>query len=201
MTTFLTVLSLGFLLGLKHATDTDHVVAINTISVRKSTNKSVLIGVLWGIGHSIMVTLVGILVIFFTLKISEDFEKIMESSVGVMLVILGLLNIFNIEIKFFQNTKPLFVGLIHGLAGSGAITLLILATIKSSIEQAFYLFVFNIGVIVGMMIITTLIGKSFAYAKNKISNLHKYLVLGSGIISILFGLYIIASNYFLFLIK
>ncbi|MDO8583127.1 MAG: hypothetical protein Q7R51_01205 [bacterium] len=195
MTIFLTILGLGFLLGLRHATDADHVIAISTLSAKeKSAKKSVIIGALWGIGHSAMVTIVGILIIFFSLNISKEFEKIMESSVGLMLVILGITNVFNIRIKFFQTAKPLIVGLIHGLAGSAAIALLILATIKNMYEAAFYLLIFNFGVIVGMMIITTLIGTSFAYAKNKVNNLHKYLVLGSGMISIIFGLYIIYAR-------
>lgn len=205
MTTFLTILGLGFLLGLRHATDADHVVAISAITARQRNIKdSALIGALWGIGHSAMVTLIGVLIIFFSLKIPPQVEMTLEFSVGIMLVILGVMNIFylrkqtleNLAPKKSQTMRPLLIGLVHGLAGSAAIALLILATIKNPNEAAFYLLVFNIGVIVGMMIITTLIGTSFAYAKKKINNLHNYLVLGSGIISIIFGLYIMHQNKF-----
>lgn len=213
MIEFITILGLGFLLGVRHATDSDHVIAISAITARqKNIKSSTFVGVMWGMGHSAMVTLVGILIIFFHLKIPTQTGTILEFGVGTMLIILGIINIFNI-IKIptihkhehahgkkihahlhFHFIRPLLVGSMHGLAGSAAIALLILATINNSASAAFYLLIFNIGVIVGMMIITTLIGFSFAYAKKKIGNLHKYFVLGSGIISFIFGLYVMLQN-------
>lgn len=195
VTTFLTILGLGFLLGLRHATDADHVVALSTITTKQKNIKgATIVGALWGLGHSAMVTIVGILIIFFSLSIPARIGMLFEFFVGIMLVILGLMNIFNIRINLFKTARPIFVGLVHGLAGSAAIALLILATIKNINDAIFYLLIFNIGVIVGMMIITTLIGASFAMAKKKINNFHKYLVLGSGIISIIFGIYIMDQN-------
>lgn len=205
MPTLITILGLGFLLGIRHATDADHVVAISAIVTKqKNIKSSTMIGALWGIGHSAMVTIVGIAIIFFSLNISEQTGKILESIVGIMLVVLGFLNIFDLRkisldshLHSHDNnnfTRILFVGAVHGLAGSAAIALLILATIKNPNDAAFYLLIFNIGVIVGMMIITTLLGTSFAYARKKVNNLHKYLVLGSGIISIIFGTYVIFLN-------
>lgn len=205
MTNFITILGLGFLFGLRHATDADHVVAISTITARqKNIKSSAFIGLLWGIGHSAMVTLIGVLIIFFSLHIPARVGMLFEFSVGVMLVVLGVLNIFylrkqnsiDLPARNPQMIRPVFIGLVHGLAGSAAIALLILATIHSLTDAAFYLLIFNIGVVVGMMIITTLIGTSFVYAKNKINNLHKYLVLGSGVISIIFGAYVMYENKF-----
>lgn len=236
MSTFAVVLLLGFILGLRHATDADHVVAISTIASReKSIKHSALIGILWGVGHSVTVTLVGIPIILFSIVVPKNAGLAMETVVGIMLVILGLLNLsglagkltklslpdihkhshshpeesrhshFHIHFsKFpigelhhlglFQTLRPIIIGLIHGLAGSAAIALLILSTINSKILSVFYLFIFHLGVIAGMMIITTLIGVSFAYARKKISNLHKYFVFGSGIISLIFGLHMIRQN-------
>lgn len=202
MATFITILGIGFLLGLRHATDVDHVIAISTITAGKKNIKgSAIVGALWGLGHSATVTLVGILIIFFSLNISAQVEKLFEFFAGIMLVVLGAINIFDLRKIYLFNShlrptpiRPLFVGAIHGLAGSAAIALLILATIKNINDAIFYLLIFNIGVIVGMIIITTLIGASFAMAKKKINNFHKYLVLGSGIISIIFGIYIIDQN-------
>lgn len=194
MAIFITILGIGFLLGLRHATDADHVIAISTITAKQKDIKgSTIVGALWGLGHSAIVTLVGILIIFFSLTISAQIEMLLEYFVGIMLIVLGSMNVFNVRISFFQTTRPILVGLMHGLAGSAAIALLILATIKNINDAIFYLLIFNIGVIVGMMIITTLIGASFAMAKKKINNFHKYLVLGSGIISIIFGIYIMGQ--------
>lgn len=213
MTNFITILGLGFLLGIRHATDSDHVIAISTITARqKNVKSSAVVGGMWGVGHCIMVTLVGILIIYFHLNIPSRIETLLEFGVGIMLVILGIINIFKIirlpiihkhehshEKKVhahlhFHLIKPLLIGSMHGLAGSAAIALLILATISDPVSAAFYLLVFNVGVIVGMMIITTLIGASLVYVKNKINNLNTYFVLGSGIISFVFGLYIMSQN-------
>jgi len=215
MPSLITILILGFLLGMRHATDTDHVVAIGTITARqKSVKSSMAVGGLWGIGHSAMVTVVGILIMFLHLNISVRIGTIIEFSVGMMLVTLGVINLFGV-IKIpvvhkhehshgekthshlhFHFIRPLLVGSVHGLAGSAAIALLILATINNSAYAIYYLLIFNVGVIVGMMIITTLIGASLVYARNKLDNLNKYFVLGSGIISFVFGLYVMYQNRF-----
>lgn len=227
----ISILTLGFFLGLRHATDADHVVAITTVSRKESIKGSALIGILWGIGHSITVTLVGIPIIFFALKIPPKILLTLEFSVGVMLVILGLANLysfcrqiektlttifhkhthshFNIKdhshlhihlkskinnkihhLSLRQMTKPIFIGLMHGLAGSAAVAVLILATINNNLLAIFYLAIFHIGVIIGMMIITTILGAFIKMANQKIAFIHEYLVAGSGILSIVFGLYI-----------
>ena len=232
MSLFISILILGFLLGLRHATDSDHVVAVTTITARQKHIKgSTIIGALWGIGHSATVTLVGVPIISFSLKIPAKLGLGLEFIVGIMLVVLGFINLYSMRfqiagmfsnflhkhihshdkskehshlhvhfqkqtnnqihhLSFFQISRPIFVGLIHGLAGSSAIALLILTTIHSAKLAGFYLIIFNIGVIVGMMIITTLLGISIKLANKKISFIHKYLVSGSGVLSFVFGLFI-----------
>lgn len=234
MSMVLSILGLGFLLGLRHATDADHVVAITTFSAREHGIKSSsLIGILWGIGHSITVTLIAIPIIFFSFVIPPRVGLGLEFCVGIMLVILGLINLFGLHKKFslrfapvvhshehihetsegknhshphahifklikadkhhlgvFHSIRPLIVGLVHGLAGSAAIVLLILSTINNPIFATIYLFIFHIGVIIGMMIITTLLGVSIAYAEGKSRAIHKYLILISGALSFIFGLFI-----------
>lgn len=227
----ISILALGLLLGIRHATDADHVVAISTISTKqKSIKGSTLIGLLWGIGHSITVTLVGVPIIFFSLKIPLKIGMALEFSVGIMLVVLGLINLYghrsqlfkrltsiihnhthphlsiehahvHIHLKnnsndqihhlsFSQIVRPISIGFVHGLAGSSAIAILILGTINNSLLAIIYLIIFHVGVILGMMIITTLLGTSFKIANKKIIFIHEYLGAGSGILSIIFGVYI-----------
>lgn len=233
MISVLTILGFGFLLGLRHATDADHVVAITTIlgkhgKIRHST----LIGILWGIGHSITVTLIAIPVIFFSFVIPENIAAGLEFLVGAMLVILGIFTLSGVtkkisedsipisihkhshesqvgdkhshfhlhilnslnhdlhHIGIFQTIRPVIVGLIHGLAGSAAVAILILSTIHDPKLAAIYLFIFHFGVVIGMMIITTLLGASFLLIKRKSEKIHGYLVTFSGILSLFFGLYI-----------
>ena len=92
--------------------------------------------------------------------------------------------------------RPILVGLIHGLAGSSAIAILILSTINNSILAAFYLVIFHVGVLMGMMIITTLLGASIKVANQKIAFINKYLVAGSGVLSVIFGLYVMHQTGF-----
>src|SRR5689334_17281855 len=89
-TSTMAVLGLGFLLGLKHATEADHLAAVSTIvSGRRSLWSSALVGGLWGLGHTISLTLAGILVLWLDFEISERMETALEFCVGVMLMLLG----------------------------------------------------------------------------------------------------------------
>ncbi len=234
----ISILTLSFLLGIRHATDADHIVAVTTIISRqkKGIASNALVGILWGIGHSVTVTLVGIPIIIYAFVVPEQLGLILEFFVGVMLVILGILNLTGITSKIserftpltlhkhphpegsskhshlhlhlptglrnsfhhlglFQTLRPLIIGLVHGLAGSTAIALLILGTIKNTNLAIFYLLIFHIGVISGMMLFTLGIGASLTVAKKKSADLNHYLVPLSGILSLLFGLYIIYTTF------
>jgi ABC-type nickel/cobalt efflux system permease component RcnA len=86
-----TVLAFGFVLGLKHAVEADHLAAVSTIvSERKSLLSSSLVGGLWGIGHTISLLIAGVAVMLLHIKISERMGQALEFSVGLMLVALGL---------------------------------------------------------------------------------------------------------------
>lgn len=215
MSYLISILSLSFLLGMRHAIDADHVVAVSTIVSRekKGILSSALIGILWGIGHSLTVTLLGIPIIFYSFVVPEGLGVFLELMVGLMLVILGILNLtgknvimhkhhhLNLlshgvhQLGLFQTIRPLLVGLVHGLAGGAAATLLILSTIHNPIMAVFYLFIFHIGVVLGMMVITILLGVSLTVAKRKSQVINRYLVMTSGLFSLLFGLYIIYQAF------
>lgn len=231
-TDLITILGLSFLLGIRHATDADHVVAVTTIVARqkKGIFSSALVGILWGIGHSITVTLVGIPIIMSVFVLPPRLGLFLEFIVGLMLIILGILNLFGIASKItkkftpltihkhphsdsatkhshlhlsselkdsfhhlgiFQTIRPIIVGFVHGLAGSTAIALLILSTIRNTNLAVFYLLIFHIGVISGMMIITMGIGASITLARKKGADLNHHLVPLSGILSLIFGLYVV----------
>lgn len=191
----ISILGLSFLLGIRHAADADHVVAINTIvsSQKKGILDSALVGIWWGIGHSVTVTLVGIPIILFSFVVPESLGVFLEFLVGLMLIILGLFNLRHHH-PHPQKFRPLIMGLVHGLAGSTAIALLILSTIHNINLAIFYLFIFHIGVISGMMLVTLGIGASITIAKRKSADLNRYLIPLSGILSLLFGLYIICQT-------
>src|SRR6202521_831490 len=94
MTALIAILLLGFFLGMRHATDPDHVVAVTTIVSReRSVLDAALIGALWGLGHTFTILVVGSAIILFKLTIPPRLGLSMELSVGVMLILLGVLNL------------------------------------------------------------------------------------------------------------
>ena len=105
------ILGFGFLIGLKHATEADHLAAVSTIvSERKSLWSSAFIGGLWGLGHTISLFIAGVFVLLLNFQISEQIERILEFGVGVMLLLLGL----NVIRKLFQGGKIHFHTHEHG---------------------------------------------------------------------------------------
>src|SRR4051812_36249410 len=86
----LSILALGFLLGAKHALDADHVVALSTIAVEQRTfARSCFVGLCWGVGHTAVLLIAGAAILVFGLTISEEWTRIFEAGVGVMLIGLG----------------------------------------------------------------------------------------------------------------
>src|SRR2546427_37681 len=96
MVSFLSIIALGFFLGMRHATDPDHVIAVTTIiSRQRNITRAALVGAFWGIGHTVTIFVVGTLIILFDLVIPPRIGLSMELSVGLMLIILGIMNVMS----------------------------------------------------------------------------------------------------------
>lgn len=196
LTALLSVTLLGFLLGMRHATDPDHVVAVTTIvSQQRSFGRAARTGVLWGIGHTITILLVGGAIIVLKVQLSAIPPRLglsLEFAVAVMLVVLGLLTLAGSERQVADSmARPLTVGFIHGLAGSAAVaTLPQVALIPNPAWAVTYLAVFGVGTIAGMLLITASIAAPSLLAVNRFAGLNRALRLASGMASILFGLFL-----------
>jgi high-affinity nickel-transport protein len=245
MTTLLAIMLLGFFLGMRHATDPDHVVAVTTIVSReRAMLHATLIGALWGLGHTITILLVGAAIILFKFTIPPRVGLSMELSVGLMLILLGVVNLTGIlrrviewitirrlgpgahshflfgrwtvhrhdedgepilpdslsilgwspqwwkKLGVFHVMRPLVVGIVHGLAGSAAVALLVLTTISSSSWAIGYLLIFGLGTVAGMMLITAAIAIPFAYSLQHFMRLNRGLAMASGFVSVAFGLFL-----------
>lgn len=246
MTTLLAVLALGFMLGMRHATDPDHVVAVTTIVTgHRSVKSAALVGAAWGLGHTLTILVVGGAIIVFKWVIPPRVGLTMELAVAVMLIVLGVGNLAGtvrwlrrqrlasapvghvhshphshgdyvhthphghipeahphaetstplarIDRELGRNrsyrlVRPLVVGIVHGLAGSAAVTLLVLAAIKTPFWSVAYLLIFGIGTIAGMMLITAAISLPMALAGAQFTRLQRNLRFASGLISLAFGL-------------
>lgn len=181
----MTLLGVGFLLGLRHALDTDHLAAVSTVlAERPSLLASSAVGLCWGLGHTLTLLLVGSIVLISGFHISEEFELIAESGVGMLLIVLGV----SLALKLYReqwhvhrhhhdgaphvhlhshqrqddhghrhwmanSIRPLCIGMVHGLAGSAALTLTVLATTTGVAAGILSIFIFGLGSIVGMMVI------------------------------------------------
>ncbi|MGH2382271.1 MAG: high-affinity nickel-transport family protein [Candidatus Limnocylindria bacterium] len=229
MTQLLALAGFGFLLGMRHATDADHVIAVTTILNRsRRFLDTTLIGALWGLGHTITVVIVGVLIIVFNVVIPPPVGLAMEFAVALMLIGLGILNLTGGLRSFterltppapmhahdhahggashghlhghganrglvatfgrYQLIRPVVVGLVHGLAGSAAVALLVLATIQDTGTAIAYLVIFCIGVAAGMAVLTTIIGLPFMLSSAGSAQINRWLTIGSGILSLGFGL-------------
>ena len=222
MVNFFSILALGFFLGMRHATDPDHVIAVTTIVTRqRDVRKSALIGAFWGVGHTVTIFLVGGAIILFGVVIPPRVGLSMELSVALMLVLLGYLNLRSFlrsmppdehphdhahphhshtgeralaradrllrKASLYQALRPLIVGIVHGLAGSAAVALLVLATIRNAQWAVAYLLVFGLGTIAGMMLITMSIASTFRLAGSS-PKFFRRLAVASGLLSLGFGL-------------
>jgi len=249
LTSGLAILTIGFFLGMRHATDPDHVIAVSTIVSReRSIAKAGLIGILWGCGHTLTIVAVGAAIILFGLAIPARVGLTMEFSVGLMLILLGVLNLTGAmkwiseklspahphvtgehahlhehgshahfhwhshalaadhhgnsltaprwlrgpfeRLGLFHALRPLFVGIVHGLAGSAAVALLVLSTIRDPKWAVLYLLIFGVGTIAGMMLITVALALPFSFAGSRFAWLNRGFVTGSGLLSLSFGFFV-----------
>jgi high-affinity nickel-transport protein len=235
MFTLIPIICLGFFLGMRHATDADHVIAVSTIVSReRAVRSAVFIGALWGLGHTVTLMLVGGAIVLFGVMIPPRLGMGMEFSVGLMLILLGAWNLkafgnwlaplvkmnsaervagihshshshlhestahgrgwFDVrlgKLSIYQTVRPFVVGIVHGLAGSAALALMVLPMIHDPSWAVVYLCVFGIGTIAGMMVITAVIAWPFARTAARSEVLHHRLGLASGWISLGFGLFMI----------
>jgi high-affinity nickel-transport protein len=194
------ILTLGFFLGMRHATDVDHVVAVIAIVSReRSLRAAVPVGVHWGVGHTVTILIVGGAIILLGLVIPARLGLGMEMAVAFMLVGLGAMNVrsFLFNRPGVANAdrrprprasrRPLFVGIVHGLAGSAAIALLVLGTVRDPWWGLGYLLVFGMGTIAGMLLITTALAVPVAVAARRFERFHRVLGVVTGVASVAFG--------------
>lgn len=186
----LTPILLGVLLGLRHATDADHVVAVTTIVAReRSLARAAWVGAVWGLGHTLTLVLLGGAIIAFRLVIPPRVGLGLEFGVAIMLIGLGFSNIRRRDEEAAPTlSRPLLVGIVHGLAGSAAVALLVLATIREPLAAAVYLVMFGFGTILGMMAVTAILAVPALYAGNRVQRMRVGVRVAAGALSIVFGL-------------
>ncbi|OLO42775.1 hypothetical protein BTR23_01885 [Alkalihalophilus pseudofirmus] len=189
------ILGTGLLIGLRHSLDADHVVAVSTIATRtKNPLKAGITGVFLGLGHTFTILLIGAIVLLFGLGIPAQLDQYFEWIVAVILIYLGIRTVLDAksetaatkEISLQQyNFRSFVVGLVHGLAGSAALTILMVSQVTHIGQGVLFLLLFGIGSIFGMFIIAMIL--SFPFRVAKTAKLQQMILYGIGALSIGFG--------------
>ena len=181
----------GFLLGVRHALDPDHVVAMSTIATRApSLRRAAVVGALWGTGHTLTLLLVGGAIVSLRIVVSPRAGLVMEFGVAVMLIILGFSNLLSARRNSRaapSAARPLMVGMVHGMAGSAAIALLVLATVDDPSWAIGYLLLFGFGTIIGMVLVTGFVALPASLALTRVGLAQRWLTAASGVASLAFG--------------
>lgn len=184
------LLALGFALGLRHAFDADHVAAITTIVTRhRSLPRATLVGALWGMGHTLTIFVVGGAMLLLDVAMPPRLGLALEFGVAVMLIGLGVRNLFAHGHAESEPSarRPLVVGMVHGLAGSAAVALLVLAAVERSAWALAYLLVFGAGTIAGMMAVTIALAVPALWATERAARLRRPLRMAAGALSLVVG--------------
>ena len=187
------LLLVGLLLGVRHATDADHIVAVAAlVSREKRTSMISKLGAMWGAGHMLTVFVVGGAIVALGVVIPPRVALVFELAVGLMLIVIGVLNLVGPrEVTPARTAARSFgVGLVHGLAGSTAIALMVLATIREVRSALLYLVVFSLGTVVGMTVMTLLMAVPLAFV-TRARDVHRYVGRIAGLASVAFGFVVI----------
>jgi ABC-type nickel/cobalt efflux system permease component RcnA len=216
-TTFIIALSAAFALGVEHSFEPDHVVAVSTIVAQsKAITKSLLTGWLWGLGHTTVLLIAGILVLLFRVQFPPGISSSFELIVGVMLVILGIWTLSKLKrgkFHFHVHTHdskthahvhshaegpshehahlPFSVGIVHGLAGSGALVILAMSTMTGVIEGVFFMVFFGAGLIFAMSLIASALSVPSVLGGKLSSLIRPVFSAGAGSLSVALGIFVI----------
>ena len=219
-----TTLGLGFVLGLKHALDGDHLAAVSTfVTEERSLLRSSLIGVFWGLGHTGALLVFGLTIAACRVVVSPSISRFLEFLVGCMLIVLGAnvlrklaaghaIHVHSHEHDGVRHShphvhlgrpdhvhhhhvlrvggRPFIVGVVHGLAGTAAVMLLVVGAIPSLFLAAGYILIFGVGSIGGMVAISLLMSLPLALAAKRLVLVERVVRVASGLFSLGFGLFL-----------
>lgn len=208
------VLALGFMLGLRHATDADHVMAMSAlVSRERSARAAIALGAFWGLGHTFTIVLVGGAIAVFGVAVSPGLGLSLEMLVAAMLILLGALNLTGgvgapratahahvthdsgpwpraLAGMLRRGGRSLLVGGVHGLAGSAAVALLVLTSVGEARWALVYLGVFGCGTVLGMMLVTATMAVPLKLATLRFDSAERFMARATGALNLALGLFL-----------
>ena len=206
MSSLLSALLLGLFLGVRHATDADHVVAVTTLVARRQSARAALsLGALWGLGHAFTLFVVGGAIILLGVVVPPRLGLLLELGVALMLIGLGAMNLLAMPDRgqvngtqaghrhghHRQGLRSVGIGVVHGLAGSAAVALLVLSSIHHAGWALVDLLCFGGGTILGMMGLTTAMSVPLAAAARRFGSIERRLAHLTGALSVALGIFLV----------
>ncbi len=191
--------------GFGHAFEADHLVAVgNIVTKRDKLYLAIKDGIYWGLGHTSTIFLIGLIMIIGRATFLNGYFGYFEAGVGLMLIVLGIVRLY----QYFRSEKRMAdlvvaennhhlaygVGLIHGLAGSGAMILLVMTEIQGSFNSMVYLLIFGIGSVIGMLVAAGIFSLPFSKRITNNQGLQLVLVILSSLLCIGYGGYVLVEN-------
>lgn len=225
------ILGLGFLLGMQHALEADHIAAVSSIAARRSNVRDIVRhGLTWGLGHTITLFIFAGVAILLGHVIPEHIAGPLETAVGIMLVGLGahvLWRLWRDRVHFHQHRhgdgtahlhvhshgadtvphqrsthdhehgfqwRSLLVGLMHGMAGSAALLVLVASQFADPLRALLYILLFGIGSMLGMGALSAVIAVPLAASARWLTWANRSLQVVVGIVTIAIGAMTIYST-------
>jgi nitrile hydratase accessory protein len=201
----------GALLGIRHALEPDHLAAVSTLMTgERSSAKAAWLGACWGLGHTLTLMAAGAFLVLFRADMPARASAVFELGVVMLLIAFGMRAVYlgargRLPGRMHSHVKqqppasapdrrwtiarrPLVVGAVHGLAGSGALTAIVVTTLPSTLTRLSYLALFGIGTTIGMAVLSGLLGWPVARIGSD-RGTARSLSLGVGGVSIALGLF------------
>lgn len=215
------LLGVALLLGMRHALDPDHVVAVSTlVAEERRLWPAAWLGFVWGIGHLLSIAAVGLPLLLYRLQLSPRFEDMVDVAVGALLVLLGAVTLWRVarsRVHFDAHTHDGVVhghfhrpghrhptvklarrqwitfgfGVVHGLAGSGAVAVLALQASPSLSAATLWLLLFGLGTVLGMFAVTLFVAAPALTVASRRFAVQAGIRTLTGLGSLLFGGYMI----------
>ena len=208
----LTIVGVGFLVGFRHAFEPDHLAAVTTLATRhRGLGHAARLGVAWGLGHTASVSLVAIALIVLGIHVPAGFYRTAEMGVAFLLIALGVSSLVAEARRHRQAlgeshahahheraphshdpsirtvARSLWFGVAHGLAGSGAVVVLLVAAASSRQAQLGYLLAFGSGTMAGMSVVSILTGAVAGAAATRSLRVARRIRIGAALASSLVG--------------
>jgi hypothetical protein len=157
---------LALLLGVRHAFEPDHLAAIAVLVTGKTGARgAVRLGATWGLGHAAALFVVATILTAARATMRTSVGDAFEVAIGILLIGLGTWRVASALGRRSTPppdaapTRPFWIGIAHGLAGSGALTAVAASQVTSTFERLAYVAVFGLGAIAGMMALSGIAGR------------------------------------------